>query len=72
MPSCSEDTRSRTGRCAVCDGRFGLVRYFSWRKPLCSKRCLERFTVRRQGDCDWVGRFPLAFNTLSENRARSL
>ncbi len=49
MPNCSEDLRSRTGRCAVCDGKFGLVRYYSWRKPLCSKKCVERFTTRSVG-----------------------
>ncbi len=72
MPNCSEDIRSRTGRCAVCDGKFGLVRYYSWRKPLCSKRCVERFTARRQGDRDWVGRSPLTFGMIPENHARPL
>lgn len=72
MPNCSEDIRSRTGRCAVCDGKFGLVRYYSWRKPLCSKKCVERFTARRQGDHDWVGRFAIAFNMVPENRGRTL
>jgi hypothetical protein len=33
MPNCSERLGSRSGgavRCAVCDSKFGLVRYYSW------------------------------------------
>jgi hypothetical protein len=31
MLNCSESLRcGRAARCAVCDGRFGLVRYHSW------------------------------------------
>jgi hypothetical protein len=70
MPNCSANLNHRTGRCAVCDGRFGLVRYYAWRKPLCSKKCVERFTMRRRDDRDWVGRFPVAFETPSENCVR--
>ncbi|TWB49384.1 hypothetical protein FBZ94_113119 [Bradyrhizobium sacchari] len=70
MPTCSENLHGRTGRCAICDGRFGLVRYYAWRRPLCSKKCVERFATRRQDDSEWVGRFPIAFDTLSENRVR--
>ena len=34
MPNCSESVRSgRAARCAVCDGKFGLVRHYSWREP---------------------------------------
>jgi len=34
MPNCSESLRSgRAARCAVCDGKFGLVRYHSRRTP---------------------------------------
>jgi hypothetical protein len=40
--------------CAVCKGKFGLVRYYSWRAPLCSKKCIERFRSRRASDCDWL------------------
>lgn len=57
MPNCSENLRNgRVTRCAVCEGRFGLVRYYSWRTPLCSKKCVDRFRARRQADGDWVGR----------------
>lgn len=72
MPSCSGNLHCPTRRCAVCDGKFGLVRYYAWRKPLCSKKCVERFATRRQDDRDWVGRFPIAFDMLPENRTRVL
>ncbi|QOZ71924.1 hypothetical protein WN72_40800 [Bradyrhizobium arachidis] len=70
MPTCSETLHSRTGRCAVCDGKFGLVRYYAWHRPLCSKRCVERFAARRQDDRNWVGRFPIAFGRPAENPMR--
>jgi len=48
MPNCSESFRSgRSARCAVCDGKFGLVRHYSWRTPLCSRKCVDRFTARK-------------------------
>jgi hypothetical protein len=59
-------------RCAVCDGRFGLVRYYSWRTPLCSERCVDRFKARRESDRNWVGWLHVAFDQLAENRARAL
>jgi hypothetical protein len=37
-------------RCAICDGKFGLVRHYSWRTALCSKRCLDRFKSREEAD----------------------
>jgi hypothetical protein len=43
-------------RCAICDGKFGLVRYYSWRTALCSKKCAERFKARREGDRRWLRR----------------
>src|ERR1700748_3413883 len=56
MPDCSEGLRSgRAARCAVCDGKFGLVRHYSWRTPLCSKKCIDRFRARRESDRNWVG-----------------
>jgi hypothetical protein len=67
MPNCSESPRSgRTARCAVCDGKFGLVRHYSWRTPLCSKTCVERFRVRRKSERN------RAFDQLLENRGRIL
>jgi hypothetical protein len=47
-------------RCAICDGKFGLVRYYSWRTALCSKKCAERFKERREGDRKWILRLHAA------------
>jgi hypothetical protein len=41
-------------RCAICDGTFGLVRYYSCRSALCSKRCADRFRTRQEGDRSWL------------------
>jgi hypothetical protein len=72
MPNCSESLKSgRAARCAVCYGKFGLVRHHSWRTPLCSKKCVDRFRARRESDRDWVGGLQIAFNQLPENRARA-
>ena len=65
----------RTGRamrCAVCDGKFGLVRHYSWRTQLCSTKCVDRFRSRRQSDCKWVGWLQIAFDKPQENRATVL
>jgi hypothetical protein len=49
MLNCSESLEcGMAARCAVCDGKFGLVRHRSWRTPLCSKKCVDRFRARRQ------------------------
>jgi hypothetical protein len=72
MPNCSESLKSdRAARCAVCDGKFGLVRYYSWRTPLCSKKCVDRFRASWESDRDWVGWLHIAFNKLPEARARA-
>jgi hypothetical protein len=72
MPNSSESLRlGRTTRCAVCDGKFGLVRHYSWRTPLCSKKCVDRLRARRESDRTWVGWFQIAFNQLPENRVRA-
>ncbi|MBW5437372.1 hypothetical protein BST63_17155 [Bradyrhizobium canariense] len=42
--------------CAVCSGKFGLIRYYSWRAPLCSRKCLDRFRARRERDRRWLFR----------------
>ena len=42
--------------CAICDGKFGLVRYYSCRTGLCSKKCVARFKVRQEGDRRWLRR----------------
>ena len=73
MPNCSESRRSGAAtRCAVCDGKFGLVRHYSWRTQLCSKKCVDRFRVRGESDRNWVGWLQTAFSQLPENRARAL
>jgi hypothetical protein len=42
------------GRCTVCGGRFGLVRYYSWQTAICSKRCAGRLRARRENDRKWL------------------
>jgi hypothetical protein len=56
-------------RCAVCEGKFGLVRHYSRRTPLCSSKCADRFEARRQSDHNWMGWFQIAFDQSPENRA---
>jgi hypothetical protein len=68
----SESVRSgRAARCAACDRKFGLVRHYSWRTPLCSKKCVDRFRVHRKSNCNWIGWLQTAVNQLRENRARA-
>ena len=62
---------NKATRCAVCDGKFGLVRHYSWRTPVCSRKCVDRFRARRQSDCNWIGWLPVAFDRSLENRARA-
>jgi len=47
-------------RCAVCVGKFGLIRHYSWRTAVCSKKCLDRFKARRASDTEWLCRFRAA------------
>jgi hypothetical protein len=73
MPNRSASLRSGTAaRCAVCDGKFGLVRYYSRRTPLCSGKCVDRLRVRRASDCNWLGWLQIALDQAPENRARAL
>ena len=46
----------QTARCALCDGKFGLIRYYCCRTPLCSRKCVEHFKVRREADGQWLWR----------------
>ena len=72
MPHCSESFKSgKAARCAVCDGKFGLVRHYSWRTPLCSRKCVVRFRARNQTDRNWVSWLYIAFDQQPENRARA-
>jgi hypothetical protein len=52
---------SAAKRCAVCDGKFGLIRYYTWRNAVCSKKCSERFRAREVGDRRWLGQLEGAF-----------
>jgi hypothetical protein len=55
MPDRSRNARhGELRRCAVCDGPFGLIRYYSWRTPLCSKKCVERLKARRDENRKWL------------------
>ena len=56
MLNSSQTRHNQTKRCAFCDGKFGLVRYYSWRTPLCSKKCVDRFKTRRAVDYNWLRR----------------
>jgi hypothetical protein len=73
MPNRSESFRSgRAARCAVCDGKFGLVRHYWRHTPLCSRKCVDRFRARRASDCNWLGWLQNALDQAPENRARAL
>jgi hypothetical protein len=73
MPNCRENDKShKAARCAVCDGKFGLVRHYSWRTPLCSRKCIDRFRARRESDRKWVGWLQIACGQSPESRARAL
>jgi hypothetical protein len=41
-------------RCAICDGRFGLIRHYACQTPLCSKKCADRLKARREDDRRWL------------------
>jgi hypothetical protein len=41
-------------RCAACGGKFGLVRYHSWRTAFCSKKCTERSKTREESNRRWL------------------
>lgn len=58
-------------RCAVCDGKFGLVRHYSWKTPLCSRKCVDRLKARSQSDRYWMGWLQIAFDQSPANRARA-
>jgi hypothetical protein len=73
MPNFSESLRSgRAPRCAVCDGKFGLVRHYSWRTALCSKKCVDHLRARRASDPNWLPWLQIAVDQATENRLRAL
>jgi hypothetical protein len=57
MFNSSQNLRHNQAKCcALCDRKFGLVRYYSWRTPLCSRKCVDRFKARQARDHDWLRR----------------
>lgn len=55
MHDSSHASHHTSGRCcAICGGRFGLIRYYYWRTALCSKKCVDRFKTRREADHQWL------------------
>ena len=73
MLTCFEAFRcGRPARCAVCDGKFGLVRYYSWRTPVCSRKCVDRFRTRRASDWSWLPWPQITLDQTTEHRGRSL
>ena len=70
MPHSSEGF-GKTTRCAVCEGKFGLVRHYSWRTPLCSRKCVNHFKARRQSDRNWLNWLQIPVDQVPENRARA-
>ena len=51
---------SAAKRCAICEGKFGLVRYYTWRTALCSRKCADRFRTRRDDDRRFLPRLEVA------------
>ncbi len=47
-------------RCAICDGPFGLIRHYSWRTALCSKKCVGRLKARSEENRKWLHRLRTA------------
>jgi len=73
MPNRFETLKAgKTQGCAICDRKFGLIRHYSWRTPLCSRSCVDRFRSRRSSDFNWAGWLQLAFDHQYENRVRDL
>jgi hypothetical protein len=73
MPRCSEKLRhGKATRCAVCGGKFGLIRHYSWRTHLCSRKCVDRFRTRGESDRNWLAWFQVAMDQLEANRVRAL
>jgi hypothetical protein len=46
--------RGAAKRCAVCGGKFGLIRHYSWRTALCSNKCKDHLRSRRDNDHKWL------------------
>jgi hypothetical protein len=48
--------KTNENRCVICEGKFGLIRYYTWRTGLCSKRCRDRYRARQEGHLKWLWR----------------
>jgi hypothetical protein len=71
LPNCSESLGSgRAARCAACDGKFDLVRHYSWRTPLCSRKCVDRFKACQESYWNWLLSSQVALDQGTGNRAR--
>jgi hypothetical protein len=71
MPNRSESLRhGRATPCAVCDGKFGFIRYYS-RRPPCSRKRGDRFRTRRESDRNWLPWLQVALDQLAQNGARA-
>jgi hypothetical protein len=66
-----DDQHHRAARCALCDGNFGLIRHYCCRTALCSRKCVEHFKLRRDGDSHWLWRFRAAEDRSRRNAAIS-
>jgi hypothetical protein len=62
----------KVARCAVCTGKFGLIRHYSWRTALCSRKCVDRFRARSEKRPQLVGWLQIACSRPTEHRARAL
>lgn len=54
MRNSFHSSHGSAGCCAICEGRFGLIRYYCCRTALCSKKCVDRFKARREADHKWL------------------
>src|SRR5260370_29735959 len=52
-------------RCAICDGKFGLIRHYSWRTAFRSRKCADRFKSREESDRRWLLRLQAARQTIA-------
>ena len=70
MPNFSERPghEART-RCAVCNGKFGLVRHYVWRTPLCTRACVDRFRCRWESDRVWLSWVGIGLDGTPEHSA---
>jgi hypothetical protein len=53
-------------RCPICEGKFGLVRHYSWRTALCSKKCADHLRARAECDRRWLRWFQPAWASHDE------